>query len=295
MDINNYNMILRCVDDNIKDERHTLISKLTRTTYMGADDLNDFFRLIDSENRTILEYIRQRKIEHALKDFADGRTKADVVDDYSLNDRTFNYYVKLLNGGKVPSYFRENGYDIPELEFVAVKRHSAEGVEEPEQNFDIEENSFDMRNSIKELQEENTILSKQVEDIEKMLIQEKANKIISREKANKKITITEYYNFLKIERLRKMYGFEVGQMMELYSESIIEGKDLEYLCDDALDTFRFEPEEYEYSTDYPDPEDEEEWEEFFEEEGTLMENWEYYFGDDEILDGPRDDDEDIWF
>lgn len=288
MDINNYNMILRCVDDNIKDERHTLISKLTRTTYMGSDDLNDFFRLLDSKNRTILEYIRQRKIEHALKDFVDGRTKADVVADYSLNDRTFNYYVKSLNEGKVPSYFRENGYDIPELKFIAVKRDSADSIEESEQY-------FDMKNRIEKLQEENNILSKQVEDIEKMLIQEKVNKILDREKANKEISITEYYNFLKIESLRKMYGFEVGQMMELYAESVKDGKDLEYLCDDALDTFRFEPEEHKYRTHYPDLEDEEEWERFFEEEGTIMENWEYYFGDDEILDGPRDDDEDIWF
>ena len=288
MDINNYNKILECVDNNIKDERHTLISKLTRTTYMGSDDLNDFFRLLDSKNRTILEYIRQRKIEHALKDFVDGRTKADVVADYSLNDRTFNYYVKSLNEGKVPSYFRENGYDIPELKFIAVKRDSADSIEESEQY-------FDMKNRIEKLQEENNILSKQVEDIEKMLIQEKVNKILDREKANKEISITEYYNFLKIESLRKMYGFEVGQMMELYAESVKDGKDLEYLCDDALDTFRFEPEEHKYSTHYPDLEDEEEWERFFEEEGTIMENWEYYFGDDEILDGPRDDDEDIWF
>lgn len=266
MSIKDYDRIIRLIEKDITRRNPDLARMVMTMLTLSRREVNDVLKFIDPERRCLNEYILERKIHHALEDYAGGMTQAEIAEKYNYSDMThFGQTVKNLCGGKTVAEHKRDGYTCPEPSYL--KDILEEASSEAESSYIREMIGF--VDEISRLKDE--------------LSREKAKKEVKKmgQTAAVKedaISVDRYYEFLKIEDLRASYGFDVETMLSLHSESISSGIPLEDLCDRNLEkkyytgnwtSYDDETESLAYHVLY---------------EGDSMQNWAYFAGDDEVDD-----------
>lgn len=272
MAIMDYDRIVQVIEENITKSKKDLVSMVTTMLHLQKRDINEILKFIDPKGRTLPEYVFERKLFRALEDFASGMSKDSIAEKYQYTDTShFGDYVYNLCGGKTPLQHRKDGYNCPAPLYLK----------------DILEDIINNTNSEIETAYKKELIGfvDEITRLKDELSREKQRKVSSVmstmqavEAMETRITEEKYSEFLEIEDVRVLYGFDVKTMLRLYNNSLTSGVELEDLCDQELErryynnsniTHRDEIDSLAYHVLY---------------EGDSVQNWEYYCGDDEVDD-----------
>lgn len=238
MSIRNYDKTIDYIEINITMDKETLSNTAEKILNIEGRKAGEFFSYIEPENKTLKKYIRDRKLYCALEEFISGHVAEEIVEKYGISDASrFSSDVKLLVG-KYPKVLREEKYSIPKVQHLCDILEMNETLSYKRTDLSIEEKRVFIA-EIRRLIDENCELRG---DLSKM----KSRELENYKKSQDSIMKEEYLQFLMIEECRRMYGFDVDQILKLYKESLKSKKSLESLCEEALFDFRFE---YEYEAE----------------------------------------------
>lgn len=274
MSIQNYDKTVDYIEINITMDKETLSNTAEKILNIEGRKAGEFFSYIEPENKTLKKYIRDRKLYCALEEFIAGHIAEEIVEKYGISDASrFSSDIKLLVG-KYPKVLRDEGYSIPKVQHLCDILKMNGQVSYTRTDLSIEEKRVFV-SEIRRLIDENYELR---EDLSKMKVREieKMNK--SQDSEMKE----EYLQFLMVEDCRRMYGFDVDQILKLYKESLKSKKSLETLCEEALFDFRFEYEEESERQKYEYMNSAEALQYHNTYEMDSKEAYDYYYGDDSL-------------
>lgn len=266
MKISDYDEIITLVEEEIIRTKKE-ISEIVCGRFSVEDRrLGEFFQTFDSEERTFLKYVVDRKNIRALEEFIMGETKEDVCFKYNIDPANFNKAVKQLFSDKTPKELRDEHFQCPGPQYLK------DIIGGQISTMNKSEYKSELINMI----DENTRLKMELSDFKKAQILEK------RSNKHKNISLDEYKKFLKIENLRVVYGFNIQQILSLYQSSLETGKNLVDLCDDAIDSYYFDEEDYSKIIDIDTP--------FYHltDDMDSGEAYAYYYGDDDYSEDSYD-------
>ena len=268
--IKDYDKMLDYIDKHIKNNSNDIINELAAQLGLSLRYLSDIFKFIDIEQRPVATYIRKRKLEMAMSEYANSMiTLADINENYhySKDTPTLEEAVKK-EFGKTPGQMREEKYQHnPPMYLEDVLKNEGHEIMRKSDNY---------RADNEKLFEENKYLKESNENIRQM------NKGKRRDFYERGIDLREYEEFLKIEDLRSVYGFGVYEMVWLHREHVKTGEPLEELCEKEL--YGFIDIEKEIEERFDEEQEEIEFERFLEEEMSIDEAYDYYHGDDSLDD-----------
>ncbi len=272
MALRDFDTMVSMVEENITRDKNELASSICRKLGFTSRKAAEFFSNIDIKKRTLLEYIRDRKLTRALEEFIAGAVLDTVCEKYDLNSRNFYKKMKSWFPDKTPTDLRNANQQMEQPMYIKdiIENEGIAVMKTPTLN------AADEKKYIAEIQHlitENTCLKNELSDYK---MQE-----IHNETASDSNMVDEelYKKFLEIENVRVIYGFTVAEILSLYEESLQKHKSLEELCSGALDSFYFEVPDFEW--------DEPNYNNIYyhlEDEMDLGETWAYYFGDDDPYD-----------
>lgn len=286
MNLLQYDAVVRIVEDNITESKKEIEKKVDKLLALNSREANLYFKSINPDQMTVVQYIRYRQTIRGLKEYiGEPITIEDICYKYHFSDSTnFNNSVKMYTGEvDPPSELKRAGYVCPEPKYL-------EDILQIKGRFETDEKRIvDLENTVEAMQRNMDMLKSQNEKYimeisylhnEKKEMEGKVERAIRKNKQDEKkeITYKEYTRFLEIEDLRVMYNFSTSEILELYKESIETGKSLEKLCDEALDSCRF----WIYTFDESDYIDELPNQSYY--EMGIMESYNYYYSDEDEAD-----------
>ena len=273
--IKKYDALISLAEKNIELETKTLVKMACAEIVESDRKMNEFFQNMDLEGRGFRLYVKSRKHLRAMGEFSEGKTTEQVCEKYNLDTSKFSGTIKGLVNGKTPSQLRKEGYSCPPpvylSEYFIKKDPNMDNAKQLESN---EEKYID-----EIIRLEDKVFSLQINNIRET---KAALNETPLEEDTKGLDYSEYMQFLEIEEKRIVYGFSVGEILSLYHQSIKEGKSFDQLCDEAqnaylageaVPSFSDEIERFNYHMEY-------EW--------NTGEAYDYYFGDDDAADLPKD-------
>lgn len=274
MSIQNYDKTVDYIEINITMDKETLSNTAEKILNIEGRKAGEFFSYIEPENKTLKKYIRDRKLYCALEEFIAGHIAEEIVEKYGISDASrFSSDIKLLVG-KYPKVLRDEGYSIPKVQHLCDILKMNGQVSYTRTDLSIEEKRVFV-SEIRRLIDENYELR---EDLSKMKVREIEKMSKSQDSEMKE----EYLQFLMVEDCRRMYGFDVDQILKLYKESLKSKKSLETLCEEALFDFRFEYEEESERQKYEYMNSAEALQYHNTYEMDSKEAYDYYYGDDSL-------------
>ena len=270
MRLHDYDEMLDMIEANIQIEKDDLAELVKRSFVLDERASAEYFQIINENQRTLRQYIVERKVCHALADFASGVTLEKVSEKY-------NYELTSLRKAMItydsqhrsPRKIREAGFECPEP--VYLRQIVSEHADMIKEEQDAESNNRFLK-ELMALIDENTTLRDSLSQ--------------ERRKARSLNIITEmntfskekYNEFLELENLRVSYGFSVDAILALQNESEKTGTPLKELCNMKLDTLFFaEPSMDEYDEGYDEIERLEYHNTY---ELNTAEAWNLYYNDD---------------
>ena len=266
MAIQNFETIVEMVEENItrdKDEISLMISK-----HLALSDrrTSEFFQNIDSEERTLQQYIIYRKNMRALEEFISGTTRDAACEKYNIDGSNFFKQMKKMFPGKTLTELREEKFQCPPPVSLS-EITKGKGLKMERKKCSNE----DERKYIEEIQRlisENTDLRTELSN---RTLEKTTN---SSEEKRIKFNRDTYEMFLEIEDARVIYGFSVSEILHLYKKSLHSKKSLRELCGEALESCYFEFEKEVIPN-------KEEWIYHLNDEMDLGESYAMYYGDDD--------------
>lgn len=243
MKLRDYNRIIDLVEDNITIEKDVLSEMVDRMIGMTERRSAEFFQIFHEEERTVKQYIVERKVGHALEDFAAGKTMEQVSEKYNYSLSSLGKAMRNYTNGKTPQEVRKEGFVCPAplyLENIVPSR----GVSLNSGPHISDGESF--KNELISLIDENTRLRDELS--EERLNARNAKSEVGTRMLNKET----YRKFLELENLRISYGFSVEDIIRLKKTSERSGRPLRELCDEKLDYlfFKEDDQEAEYDGDF---------------------------------------------
>ena len=272
MSIKDYDRIIQLIEENITREKSDLSNMVATMLTLSERQVSDILKFFDPDSRTLKAYILERKIYRALEDFTNGMTKDSIAEKYNYNDMThFGQSVMHLCEGKTPLQLRKEGYECPAPLYL--KDIIGEEV------FSVEKITEAYTKEMIGFIDEITRLKDELSREKRKKVESIMSTTASIKDREESITAEKYKEFLKIEDLRALYGFDVSTILKLYNDSLSSEVPLEDLCDLELEKKYYSEDDLEnenneignlaYRIIY---------------EGDSVQNYEYYYGDDEVDD-----------
>lgn len=231
MRLHDYDKMLDLIESNIIIEKDELAELVKRSFILDERASAEYFKIINENQRTLRQYIVERKVCHALADFVSGMTMAQVSERYNYEETSLRKaMITYDKQHRSPSKIRKAGFECP------APMHLKQIVSGQEEQIDNEKGTEANEAYLKELMaliDENTLLRDSLSNERR-----KARSLDS--KADMNTFNKEKYNeFLDLENLRVSYGFSVEDILALKSEAEETGKPLRELCNRKLDTLFF--------------------------------------------------------
>ncbi len=272
MAIKDYDRIIMLIEENITKKKADIVGMVTAMLHLSSRDVNEILKFIDPKGRTLPSYIFERKIFRALEDFAAGMSKDDIAEKYHYADTThFGQNVYNLCGEKTPLQHRKDGYVCPAPLYL---NDILEGTVSDTGSVIEEAYKKELIGYIDEITRLRDELSKEKKKGSLKMVEN----VSATKKEDQSISVDKYIEFMKIEDMRTLYGFDVKTILRLYNQSVTSGISLEDICDQEL--------EKKYSTNSSplsrDEVDNLAYHVLY--EGDLMQNWAYFAGEDEVDD-----------
>ncbi len=272
MAIRDYDRIIMLIEENITKKKADIVGMVTAMLHLSSRDVNEILKFIDPKGRTLPSYIFERKIFRALEDFADGMSKDDIAEKYHYADTThFGQNVYNLCGEKTPLQHRKDGYVCPAPLYL---KDILEGAVSDIGSVIEEAYKKELIGYIDEITRLRDELSKEKKKGSLKMVEN----VSATKKDDQSISADRYIEFMKIEDMRTLYGFDVKTILRLYNQSVTSGISLEDLCDQELEKMY-------YTDNSPSSRDEIAslaYHVLY--EGDSMQNWAYFAGDDEVDD-----------
>ena len=230
MRLQDYDKMLDLIESNIVIEKDELAELVKRSFVLDERASAEYFKIINENQRTLRQYIVERKVCHALADFVLGMTMAQVSEKYNYEETSLRKaMITYDKQHRSPSKIRKAGFECPEPMYL---KQIVSGQMEQADNEKGKENEA----YLKEL----TALIDENMHLRDSLSNERRNARSLGSKADMNTFNKEQYNeFLELENIRVSYGFSVEDILALQREAEKTGKTLRELCNRKLDTLFF--------------------------------------------------------
>ncbi len=230
MRLHDYDKMLDLIESNIVIEKDELAELVKRSFILDERASAEYFKIINENQRTLRQYIVERKVCHALADFASGVTMAQVSEKYNYEETSLRKaMITYDKEHRSPSKIRKAGFECPEPMYL---KQIVSGQMEQADNEKGKENEA----YLKEL----TALIDENMHLRDSLSNERRNARSLGNKADMNTFNKDKYNeFLELENIRVSYGFSVEDILALQREAEKTGKPLRELCNRKLDTLFF--------------------------------------------------------
>lgn len=230
MRLHDYDKMLDLIESNIVIEKDELAELVKKSFILDERASAEYFKIINENQRTLRQYIVERKVCHALADFASGVTMAQVSEKYNYEETSLRKaMITYDKEHRSPSKIRKAGFECPEPMYL---KQIVSGQMEQADNEKGKENEA----YLKEL----TALIDENMHLRDSLSNEHRNARSLGNKADMNTFNKDKYNeFLELENIRVSYGFSVEDILALQREAEKTGKPLRELCNRKLDTLFF--------------------------------------------------------
>lgn len=230
MRLHDYDKMLDLIESNIVIEKDELAELVKRSFILDERASAEYFKIINENQRTLRQYIVERKVCHALADFASGMTMAQVSEKYNYEETSLRKaMITYDKQHRSPSKIRKAGFECPNPMHL---KQIVSGQMEQADNEKRKENEAYLK-ELTALIDENMHLRDSLSNERR-----KARSLGSKAEMNT-FNKDKYNEFLELENIRVSYGFSVEDILALQREAEKTGKPLRELCNRKLDTLFF--------------------------------------------------------
>ncbi len=258
MSIADYDKMISIIENNIKQSTADIIKSISSELGMAKQTISIFYKCMASNNDTLNKYIKKRKLN-------------SILDEVKNNNMTFE---------KAALEYGFSEYSVFFKAFCKVYKKSPQKIMEGDKQFEQRPRYLNVL--IEELYYTENSCFDSYDDLSCDNYDNDDNSACNFfiEADTGALTMEQYDKLAEIEKCRSIYGISKEKIIELYNDSIRNSIPLDTLCEIYADNllideilYEYEPDEEVYDKDYM--------EEYYCNEMTLTESWEYFQGDDE--------------